>query len=83
MLSLGLHPFCRNGPELGIEIDLGPFAPEASEGRTSVSSCHSMRQRVGTDKLDITSDRINFGNSSGRSVGMFCFFWFLKGHANT
>ncbi len=41
-----------------------------------------MRQRVGTDKLDITSDRINFGNSSGRSVGMFC-FWFLKGHANT
>ncbi|VUS77576.1 hypothetical protein SB6417_03665 [Klebsiella pasteurii] len=53
-------------------------ASEASEGRTRVRSCHSIRQRVGTDRFDMTSERISFGNSSGRSVGMFCFLGFSK-----
>lgn len=37
-----------------------------------------MRQRVETDRFDITKERINFGNSSGRSVGMLCFLGFSK-----
>ncbi len=37
-----------------------------------------MRQRVGTDRFDMTIERISFGNSSGRSVGMFCFLGFSK-----
>lgn len=76
MFTLRLHPFGWNSPELCIEIDLCPRAPEASEGRTSVRSCHSIRQRVGTVEFDITKERISFGNSSGRSVGMFCFLGF-------
>ena len=51
-------------------------APEASEGRTRVNSCHSIRQRVGTDKFDIAKDRISSGSSSGLRVGIFCFFGF-------
>ncbi len=51
-------------------------APEASDGRTSVRSCHSIRQRVETERFDITKERVSFGNFSGRSVGMFCFFGF-------
>ncbi len=35
-----------------------------------------MRQRVGTDRLDITKERISLGNYSDRSVGMFCFLGF-------
>ncbi len=35
-----------------------------------------MRQRVGTDRFDMTKERISFGNSCGRSVGMFCFLGF-------
>ncbi len=35
-----------------------------------------MRQQVGTHRLDITKERISFGNSFGRSVGMFCFLGF-------
>ena len=37
-----------------------------------------MRQRVGTGKFDMTRERISIGNSSGRNVGIFCFFGFSK-----
>ena len=77
MFTLSLS-FVRHGnrPEFGIEIDLHLTLSKASEGRTRVGSCHSIRQRVGTDRTDMTRERINLGNSSGRSVGMFCFWVF-------
>lgn len=78
MLTLCFHSFGWNSPELCIEIDLCPRALEASEWRTSVRSCHSIRQRVGTDKFDMTKERISFGNSSDRSFGIFYFLGFSK-----
>lgn len=52
--------------------------PEASADLTHVRSCHSIKQRVETERLDITNERISLGSSSGRNVGMYCFFDFSK-----
>ncbi len=73
MLSLCLHPFGGIVQSLESRSISSHRASEASEGRTRVKSCHSIRQRVETDRFDIISERISFGSSSGRSVGMFCF----------
>ncbi|MDP9945411.1 hypothetical protein J2T06_002694 [Enterobacter ludwigii] len=35
-----------------------------------------MIQRVETERFDIIKERISFGNSSVRSVGIFCFLGF-------
>ena len=82
MLAFSLHPFCWDVPKLSIEINLCPTEYQKPQRAHKVKSCHSIRQRVGTERLDITSERIRFGNSSGRSVGIFCFLWLLKSHTN-
>ena len=76
MLTFGLHPFGWNRPELCIEIDLCPPSAGGFRRARKGQKLPLNKTRVETDRLDIIKERISFGNSSGRRVGMFCFFGF-------
>lgn len=53
MLTLSLHMFRWDCLELCIYINFNHCALEVSVGRTTVSSCHLIWQRVGIDRFDI------------------------------
>lgn len=56
--------------------------PDASASRANVNGWHSIKHRVDNGRLHIESERISLGRSSGRSVGLFCFFGLFKRHTS-